>query len=407
MCGLALSGKTSLSRSLSNWSKGSLTMWSRLKSIKLSERTRGIEVTIIESRLHRQRISVWDMAGQLEYRSFHDDLAIPSLFLFVWNPFEMNDHGQLLRDAQGGKLIMKHRDNFKDDFTYWLRFLASKTPKSNVLKPKVVVVVTRADLGLPNMKLELQTTFESLRVEFEEYIHLDMEGFFQVDALGPRKVSRLGSHLLECTKAILDVAIKDFSICDEARNLFAGWTRKGKIPPLITKERFFCLTPEKLGVHDEMCEVVARSLDSSGDVIFLPTLELVVMDTKWFCQKIMGDILHFDVKSVRSFTQHSSNGFFTPHFLERLLEDELIESRRGSKCRFSRTRDAPNSEESKEVAGSDLVIIGLQLACPRDITQKDSDIFLPASLCGKARESLLPGKYLGLNDHTASYVGGD
>ncbi|KAI5069469.1 hypothetical protein GOP47_0015770 [Adiantum capillus-veneris] len=414
MCGLPLSGKTSISRSLFKWSKGSLPIWSRLKGIKLSDRTRGIEVTIIESPLDRQRISVWDMAGQLEYHSFHDsmlpdlgDLAIPSLFLFVWNPFKMNDQGELLRDALGGKFVVKHPNDFKDDFKYWLKFLASKTPKSNVLKPNVVVVVTREDLGLPDMKVELHTVFESLRVEFEDYIHLDMEGFFQVNAMNPNKVSILGSYLLKCTKAILEVAIDDFSICDEARNLFACWTRKGKIAPLITKERFFCLTQEKLGIHEEMCEAVARSLNSSGDVIFLPTLELVVMDTKWFCQKIMGDILHFDVKSIGSFTQHSSNGFFTPHYLERLLEEELIISRQGSKWRFSRTRDAPNSKESKEVAGSDLVklLIGLQLACPSDNTQKHSDIFLPASLCGKARESLLPGKYLRLNDRNASHVG--
>ncbi|KAI5075115.1 hypothetical protein GOP47_0009191 [Adiantum capillus-veneris] len=164
-------------------SKGSLHPWSRLKDRKLSERTRGIDVTIIKSQLDHQRISIWDMAGQLEYHSFHDsmlpdlgDLAIPSLFLFVWNPFKTNEKGQLLRDARSGRLVLKRLDDFMDDFKYWLKFLASKIPKSNVLKPNVLVAVTRADLGLPNMKAELQTDFESLQVEFEEYIHLDMEG---------------------------------------------------------------------------------------------------------------------------------------------------------------------------------------------------------------------------------------
>ncbi|KAI5054030.1 hypothetical protein GOP47_0031079, partial [Adiantum capillus-veneris] len=416
LCGLPLSGKTSVSKSLSRWSKGSLHPWSRLKGIKLSHRTRGIEVTTIESPPDDLRISVWDMAGQLEYHSFHDgmlpdlgDLAIPSSFLFVWNPFMMNDQGKLLRHAQSGKLVVKHPNDFRDDFKYWLKFLASKTPKSNVLKPNVVVVMTRADHGLPDIKVELQIVFESLRAEFEDHIHLDIEGFFQVNALNPNDVSTLGSHLLKCTKAILEGAIDDFSICDKARNLFADWTRKGKIPPLITKEKFFCLIQKNLDIHEEMCEAVAHSLNSSGDVIFLPTLEIVVMDTKWFCQKIMGDILHFDVKSIGGkFTQHSSNGFFTAHYLERLLEEELINSRQGAgKWRFSRTRDAPNSEESMKVAGSDLVklLIGLQLACPTDNHERGSQIFLPASLCGKARKSLLPDKYLILNDCKPSYVG--
>ncbi|MCO5560754.1 hypothetical protein L7F22_014374 [Adiantum nelumboides] len=226
-------------------------------------------------------MSVWDMAGQLEYHSFHDsmlpdlgDLAIPSLFLFVWNPFETKVEGQLLR-AQGGGLVLKRPEDFRGDFQYWLKFLASKTPKSNVLKPKVMVVVTRADLGLPNMKVELQADFDSLRVEFEDYIHLDTEGFFQVDAMDPKTVSRLGSHLLNCTKAILEEAINDFSICDEARDLFADWNLKGEIPPLITKERFFCLTQDNLGIHKEMCEAVAHSLNTSGDVIFFSALKLV------------------------------------------------------------------------------------------------------------------------------------
>ncbi|KAI5067166.1 hypothetical protein GOP47_0017694 [Adiantum capillus-veneris] len=246
LCGLPYSGKTSISRSLAKWSKGSISRWflpRHISSIRSSDRTRGIEVTVVESQQEHVRISIWDMAGQLQYHSFHDsmlpdlnDRATPPPFLYVWNPFKIHANGEVERDVRGRK-ARKDLDQFKTDLKYWLKFIASKTSKSQLFKPNVIVVITRADLGLPDMRLWLRNACSALQKQFEEYIYFDAAGFFQVDARDPQNMSKLASHLFKCTKTILSKAPDDFKVCVQARELFENFICSREIPPLITKER--------------------------------------------------------------------------------------------------------------------------------------------------------------------------
>ncbi len=73
----------------------------RIKALidkKHDERIRGIEISIVEDA--NITISIWDMARQEEFHTFHDymmpnlgDVVSPCYFLFVFNPImRKNEH---------------------------------------------------------------------------------------------------------------------------------------------------------------------------------------------------------------------------------------------------------------------------------------------------------------------------
>ena len=99
-------------------------------------RTRGTEVH--DMSFDDIMITIWDMAGQDDYHSFHD-LVIPNItgnsgsscsFLLVCNPFQFGT---------------RHLNNVQvigDDLLYWLRFIASNSRISTTYKPHVIIVLT-------------------------------------------------------------------------------------------------------------------------------------------------------------------------------------------------------------------------------------------------------------------------
>jgi hypothetical protein len=110
---------------------------------KHDERTRGIEISIVEDA--NITISIWDMAGQEEFHAFHDymmpnwgDVVSPCSFLFVFNPImQKNEHD-----------MHHHRRTWKElqeDLTYWLCFIASNNPTSTAFRPQLTVILTHVD----------------------------------------------------------------------------------------------------------------------------------------------------------------------------------------------------------------------------------------------------------------------
>jgi GTPase SAR1 family protein len=109
----------------------SLQPFHRIKTLihkKHDERTRGIEISIVENA--NLTISIWDMVGQEEFHAFHDymmpnlgDVVNPCSFLFVFNPImQKNEHG-----------MHHHRKTckeFHEDLTYWLCFITSNKSTS-------------------------------------------------------------------------------------------------------------------------------------------------------------------------------------------------------------------------------------------------------------------------------------
>ncbi len=114
----------------------SLEPFHRIKALihkKHDERTRGIEISIVEDA--DITISIWDMAGQEEFHAFHDymmpnlgDVVSLCSFLFVFNPImQKNEH-----DMHHHQKTWKE---FHEDLTYWLCFIASNNPTSTTFRP--------------------------------------------------------------------------------------------------------------------------------------------------------------------------------------------------------------------------------------------------------------------------------
>ena len=138
------------------------------------DRTRGIEVRAI--RKDGIRLSLWDMAGQQEFHAFHDCMfpdiganslyQAPCIFMFVWNPKHIHLSSSNRRRADTAKTAQE----FEETFRYWLKFLASKSRKSNT-PLRVILVFTHAD----QMNLitdAVSNTIASLRSEFKEVIRV-------------------------------------------------------------------------------------------------------------------------------------------------------------------------------------------------------------------------------------------
>ncbi|KAH7372584.1 hypothetical protein KP509_17G011600 [Ceratopteris richardii] len=321
------------------------------------------------------------MAGQPQYHAFHEsmlpdmrDRDISPLFLYVWNPFHLEI------DARR-RYKKKSTDAFRDDFKYWLRFIASKTSPSKRFMPKVFVAITRKDLHAEDMRLWLYNELQTLRDEFQAYIEINVsDGIFEVDARSPRSTSVLKSHIFSLAERLLDIAPREFKICEEARTFLNMSISKRLLPPLIYKVELMQLFKTHLSIQsEEKFDVVANALVASGDLIYYASVGLVVLDIPWFCNKIMGELLYFKMGS--SSRIECSKGFFAVQFLESLLEKHANTAPNSvTKWRPWQKHD---EDTSAKVKGSALVelLIGLKLAC-----QWKNSIFIPASLSGKSRD---------------------
>ena len=174
ICGDAYAGKTTLLSTMHSIYPGAhKTDKLRATINRLMQdtagRTQGIEVRAMERK--GVRLSLWDMAGQEEFHAFHDSMLpdigsssyqAPSLFMFVWSP----------RKSQNSRAgpEEKTEQEFEVSFRYWLKFLASKSRKSNT-PLRVILVFTHAD-QMNLIAAAVSNTIASLRSEFKEVIRV-------------------------------------------------------------------------------------------------------------------------------------------------------------------------------------------------------------------------------------------
>ncbi|KAH7414961.1 hypothetical protein KP509_14G020700 [Ceratopteris richardii] len=407
LCGLPFSGKTTISKSLANCCDAkSRRMFGKFQKFSTSShqvsRTRGIEVTVMQKRQDDSiRIIVWDLAGQPEFHAFHDsmlpdmgDLAISPLFLFVWSPFDLDNSGDVCVD-QNGRRKMKSKDEFKHDLKYWLRFVTSKASPSERFKPKIFVAITRKDL-LPkeNMSLWLKSDLEMVQNEFKDYIEVDIkEGVFEIDARDSKSIASLNSRIFSVAKTILDDAPLEISICKKTRVFLQNLMDRHQLPPIMYKEelqRLFC-NENPVFESQIIFDAFARCLVASGDILFYTSADLVVLDVQWFCNKVMGHLLYFNVKSDLI---DCSDGFFNRHHLEAMLETHMKKVNRPSG--FMRKQIPARKLEGTLLSQ---LLIALKLACPVDYQNEDSKLFIPISLSGNKRGSaILESHHLRLDE---------
>lgn len=418
LCGFPFSGKTTLASSLYESTLPWHSRPSRVKSYlscatgsnTMLQRTRGIELRMLQK--DKVKVSLWDLAGQAQYHSFHDNMfpnlsneATPSLFLFVWNPIHLHESNGHEIQNHHGESVMKSLVKFKEEFRYWLKFIASKTLTSSKFKPRLLIAVTRADC-LRSRQIHLQSgiktwledTFNQCQEEFKEHIQFDMDGYFEMDARNPSQVKGLAQHIFQCAHDVLKSAPPVYKACEFSRRVIKELVhKKGGADPVITKEMFFLILQEKMHITSRAIqEAVALSLNDSGDIIYLQSSNHVVLDTQWFCHDIMGDLLFYHGSEYHT----TENGFFSPKVIKELLESLLNST---SRVKYSKFRRSAFTSSTK-IQGDTLVelLIGLRLACQKD---SSSDIFIPASLCSKNPIQINPSQYLKGGDDIVTYMG--
>ena len=100
-------------------------------SMEWATRTRGIEIKLLVDDANH-KINIWDLAGQEEYHVFHD-FMIPNLspqaesacsFFLLCNPFQKTSENE------------KPINEIKEELSYWLRFIATNTPRSIIFGHK-------------------------------------------------------------------------------------------------------------------------------------------------------------------------------------------------------------------------------------------------------------------------------
>lgn len=309
ICGDSYAGKTTLLSTLSkNRNLGSHLRWIGGASRGKNKRTRGIEVR----KLFRDgiRVSAWDMAGQEEFHAFHDHIfpdmsahGAPALFLFVWSPIDSKDDGK-------GEL--KSADTFEASFRYWLKFIASNTRPSNVAR-KVIVVLTRKD-QMDLVRDSISTHLSILQDTFQMVI--EIASVWEVDARNHSSVGVVASAIFECAKSVLkDVMV--YKVCDE---LSTHLTTMGL--SILAWEDFQKLCSEKFEIFETKQQTaIALSLHESGHLIYVRNMPFLILDTNWFCCKVMGELIHFSGPSARAFP---FRGFVPQHYLEKLLEQGAL-----------------------------------------------------------------------------------
>lgn len=204
----------------------------------MPERTHGIEVTRLEK--DGLKVSVWDLAGQIEYYAFHDR-ACPALFLFLWNPFELDEKTGKIKKYQSGEFMRKTHEKFEIEFKYWLKFLVSKTLRSEKYKPRLLIAVTRGDYDVIKnfIKILLKQSIDKLQELFSEFIQFDMDSLFLMDARDPSQVEELAFHVFECAKHIVKQAPLVYRACEDARTVFASLVQNKDIAPLMRGRKHF------------------------------------------------------------------------------------------------------------------------------------------------------------------------
>ncbi|KAH7365234.1 hypothetical protein KP509_18G016100 [Ceratopteris richardii] len=267
--------------------------------------------------------------------------AISPLFLFVWCPFRLDNAGRIIT-GENGRRVLKTKDEFSGDLRYWLRFVASKASPSESFKPKVFLAITRKDLLCNhNISMWLRSDLEKIHREFKDHVELDVEkGVFEVNATRPKSMALLTSYIFSVARTILDAAPLESKICEKVRRFLETSSSLHQVPPIIHKQELqrILSTEESLLLPRDTFDAVAKCLVNSGDIIFYVSVELVVRDVQWFGNKIMGDLLHFNVQCDAS---DGSKGVFTAVDLAKLLEEHVNQRKTSLRSMFIRRELSP------------------------------------------------------------------
>ncbi|KAG0562159.1 hypothetical protein KC19_9G122400 [Ceratodon purpureus] len=311
----------------------------RMKSVPLStakeERTRGIEVH--KMLWDDMSISLWDMAGQEEYHTFHDMMlpnrssSADSCFYFiVCNP----------SDAIQCLIEKEPMSQLKRDIHYWLVFIASNTRRSKSYLPHVTILMTHHDVwGVDKDKEKLfrqkmKHIINKLRGKFRLFLEFDKDlEFIEMEntRVSYNDAIELKQHVLQYLKRMSMDLPKILKACVEFQSNMMKWSEDSSRKPFAKWDVFSkSLSQEATslgslkGVGNELLEKikkhVAVSLHNGGHIMYFEEIDMVILDPHWFCQNIIGHIL-FNCSQLNDKGAIATNGIVSRQDFKELVMD--------------------------------------------------------------------------------------
>ncbi|KAL3690172.1 hypothetical protein R1sor_016481 [Riccia sorocarpa] len=315
LCGPGYAGKTTLCNTLMGRStpKASLflqrnpKLWQLLHGtdapFEFWKRTRGVEMQVWkEDSSDHPRICLWDFAGQMEYYALHDYMFpvvnSANLFLFCFSlvPSPDDPRKQSISDriSQIGK-----------DFRFWLRFLCSNSKENIDPKPRVRILLTKADRvpddDLDSIKLQCEMKMDEVFQVFETRIDLVRPVF--INCHSRKMVDELGTSILDDFARMIPELEPRYKICESVRRKLEDHRKAENPPMIITLEQYsteICREVDQTMLRSpDLRKAVASYLHSVGEIIYFEKLQFIVVDPRWLGVGVLGNLLDLCVRKAR------------------------------------------------------------------------------------------------------------
>lgn len=261
-------------------------------------RTRGIEVHNMN--VQGVNMSVWDMAGQEEYHTFHDWM-IPNrsatgnccVYVILCDP-----------TCKANRNRTRGISEIKHELLYWLQFVASNTRRSSAYRPHVTIVLTHMDLWSKKKFLKdlLNEAIDEFHTQFEDLLEIDThDNSFFIDARSQYHGSMVLSSIYTASRSILETLPKEIKVCKVLLSIIQERNKSGVDIPFLKWIEFSLMCEDVDGLKssdytDETIltkkrEFVATSLHDGGFIIYFKGIDIVILNPQWFCRDIMGEMI--------------------------------------------------------------------------------------------------------------------
>ncbi|KAG0591028.1 hypothetical protein KC19_1G143600 [Ceratodon purpureus] len=305
----------------------------------IEERTRGIEVHKMV--WEDMNISVWDLAGQEEYHTFHD-MVLPNrstigdccFYFIVCNPRRVVQH--LNKQVQMKQL--------EEEIYYWLVFIASNTRRSKSYLPHVTILMTHHDLWRAKnddlwseekvFTQKMKHIIQGLRNKFKLFLEFDMDlEFIAMDNTSASfgDAMKLKQHVLQYLKKMSKSLPKTLKASVDFQSTIMKWSEDSSREPFVEWDVFshflfqevLCFGSLK-DVGNELLEKikkhVAVSLHNGGHIMYFDEIDMVILNPHWFCQNIIGHIL-FHCSKLNDKYAIAANGIISQQDFKKLVLD--------------------------------------------------------------------------------------
>ncbi|BFI19995.1 hypothetical protein MPTK1_7g08800 [Marchantia polymorpha subsp. ruderalis] len=275
--------------------------------------TRGCDVVTLRSAMRRSTDIVWDFAGHKEYDALHNYLFSNfsnSCFLCIASAFgDMRARAQTSQRPGSESRRLKEQRDIKEELEYWMRLIASSSrpsPRSSQ-RPVVMFVLTNGDELDPRILRDVSQRTESVVAEMRERYQsvVDLQqGVKVIDSHSCKDVQELMTAAQETLAKVLQNSA-EFAVCEEVRLVLENWSAKSASKPILRMEDFQTLCERELrgrlnpsvfasaDLHTARGQIaVLNKLNDNGDIMFSSSLDVIVVNPKWFGGVVLGSVLH-------------------------------------------------------------------------------------------------------------------